>query len=121
MRALFIVDDDKIVLLGLKYWFVKKGYTVRTFESSKALYPALQDMTPDFILLDVNLTGEYGFNISRYLKEYLNLHTTIYLWSAANLPEEDIAKSGADGFILKPADLDVLEEIIAANVNKAVH
>ena len=121
MRTLFIVDDDKIVLLGLKYWFVRKGYAVRTFENSKALYPALQDFTPDFILLDVNLHGEYGFNICRHLKEYLNVHTAIYLWSAAALSEEDIARSGADGFILKPAHVDVLEEIIDTEIKKTIH
>ncbi len=116
MGTLFIVDDDKTTLLGLRYWFVRKGYTVHAFENSDALYPVLQDITPDFILLDINLPGEYGYNVCRHLKEYLNLHTTIYLWSAAMPSVERISDYQADGFILKPTDLDVLESIITSHM-----
>ena len=119
MRTLFIVDDDKTLLLGLRYWFVRKGYTVHTFENSQALYPALQSITPDFILLDINLPGEYGFDICRYLKEYLHPHTAIYLWSAVAPARESISNCQADGFILKPADMDVLDSVITSHFKKA--
>lgn len=119
MGTIFIVDDDKAILLGLKYWLVKKGYTVSTFECSKDLYAALQDKTPDFILLDVNLPGEYGFDICRHLKEYLNVHTTIYLWSAVEPAAENRVSCGANGFILKPTSLDALESIIATHIKRS--
>ena len=112
MSDLFIVDDDKILLFALKQWFTRKGYTVTTFINSKELLNRLQTHKPDFILLDVYLTGEHGGELCKYLKKEQHLDCIIYLFSAGVLTYGQFAHYCADGFVLKHKGFDYLTRII---------
>ena len=112
MADLFIVDDDKILLFALKQWFSKKGYIVTTFTNSAELLNGLRTHKPDFILLDVYLTGEHGGDLCRYLKQEQRLDCVIYLFSAGVLTYKQFDQSCADGFVLKRKGLDYLTKLI---------
>lgn len=112
MSHLFIVDDDTTLLVALKKWFTKKGYTVTGFASSKGLLDRLETQKPDFILMDVYLTGEHGGELCKYLKKERHLDCIIYLFSASLLTFEEFDQYSADGFVLKRKGLDYLTRIV---------
>lgn len=112
MSDLFIVDDDKTLLFALKKWFTKKGYTVTTFINSTELLDCLRANKPDFILLDVYLSGEHGGELCKYLKKEQHLDCVIYLFSAGVLTYEQFDHYCADGFVLQRKGLDYLTRII---------
>lgn len=112
MYHLFIIDDDKALLFALKQWFKKKGYTVTTFNNSAELLQGIQTGKPDFILMDVYLTGEHGGELCKYLKKDQHLSCIIYLFSASVLTYEEFDHYCADGFILKRKGFDYLTKIV---------
>ena len=64
---------------------------------------------PDILLLDMLLSGKDGREITKQLKSQDSTkHIPIILFSAYPSVEEDARRSGADDFIAKPFDIDVL-------------
>jgi CheY-like chemotaxis protein len=56
---IFIVEDEKIVAEDLKYRLESNGYwVVGTAASSHVALEQIKSMTPDLVLMDVNIQGE---------------------------------------------------------------
>ena len=41
MKKLFVIDDEKDILISIKAWGEKKGYEVMTFENSDGFLDSL--------------------------------------------------------------------------------
>jgi len=64
---------------------------------------------PDILLLDMLLSGQNGREITKQLKSQDSTkYIPIILFSAYPSAEDDARRVGADDFIAKPFDIDVL-------------
>lgn len=111
MSHLLIVEDEVHLARGLQFNLEAEGYTVEVTETGEAaLTKLLRDHEPfDALILDVMLPGKDGFMVAselRAAKQYIPL-----LMLTARSRPEDVLKgfeSGADDYLPKPFDLDIL-------------
>ena len=66
---IIIVDDEADVRETFGEYLAMRGYEVSLADSGKALRDCLAGRTADLVLLDLNLPGEDGLTLARYLRE----------------------------------------------------
>ncbi len=99
---ILVVDDEKLIVKGLKFNLEQEGYTVVTaFDGEEALHLA-HDESIDLILLDLMLPKMDGLSVCRAVRAFSDV--PIIMLTAKN---DDIDKIlgleyGADDYITKP-------------------
>ena len=105
MHEIYVVEDDDNIRDLLVYALSSGGFKVRGFVDGKALYQALNGVTPDLILLDIMLPGEDGITILKRLKSTVKTRKIPVIVLTARGEEYDRIKgldSGADDYVTKP-------------------
>ncbi len=115
-NTLFIIDDEEDIRFSLSIWFRKIGYDVKTFSNSEELLKGCEKETPNLILLDVNLNGEDGREICKYVKKELSFPVPVLLFSANPANGENYKQYEASDFISKPFSLMEISNIIASHI-----
>jgi len=114
LKKILVVEDDTDILEILSYILIAEGYEVVGSEDGDACQH-LPEILPDLILMDIRLKGpgQHGDKICAQLKSQLETRCfpVILLSAEFNLPALSKA-CGADGFISKPFDLEVLTDKI---------
>jgi CheY-like chemotaxis protein len=112
MSKILVVDDDEGIVEVVQIVLEGEGYVVQT-SMNGAIFQLLSNMAeqPDLILLDVLLSGEDGREISKRLKsDEKTKHIPVVMLSAHSDASKIADNSGADDFLEKPFDVDVLIE-----------
>ena len=108
-KRILAVDDEPDILEFLQIILQEEGYEVLTSPKSDYLEQLPNGELPDLILLDVLLSGKDGREIVKYLKSQEETrHIPILMFSAHPSAEETSRQAGADDFLEKPFDIDVL-------------
>ena len=108
MKKILVIDDEESILEVVQLVLEGEGYDVRTSINSDLL-PHFNGERPHLILLDVLLSGTDGRDICRQLKSNpQTAHIPIILLSAHSDADKLADASGADDFLEKPFDVDVL-------------
>jgi DNA-binding response OmpR family regulator len=105
-----VVDNDKDCLEIIRYILSEEGFEVTT--SSAAASPGVARRY-DLILLDERAGTERGPAVCQRLKA--DPHTAaipVILMSVLNDGELHATRSGADGFLAKPFDIDHLSALV---------
>ena len=113
-KKIILVDDLNFHLLSIKER-LKTYYEVYPAQSAEILYKILENITPDLILLDINMPNVDGFETIKLLKadeRYTNI-PVVYL-TAQNDRASAIKglELGAVDFVTKPFQVSVLLECI---------
>lgn len=102
--SILIVEDDAAVREMIAEYLDGHGYAVAQAESGEAMRAALAARVPDVVLLDVNLGGEDGLSLARYLREHHDLGI-IMVTAAGDVVDRVVGlEVGADDYIAKPFD-----------------
>jgi DNA-binding response OmpR family regulator len=110
---ILLFDDDIGLLDALKIALAFEGFDVTATSISKELYPLIEKVKPDILILDVNLGNIDGRDVSRSLKKYQKTYNIpIILISAFKQNKKAISKAKADDFLEKPFEIDELIEKI---------
>jgi DNA-binding response OmpR family regulator len=114
-QRILIVDDDPDIVLVLSAMLEDAGYEIATADRGDELEHLHEGEAPDLILLDLYLSGLDGRQIARRLKgQEATRRIPILMLSAHPTAEQEALAVGADGFLAKPFDLDVLLATVAA-------
>lgn len=104
MEHVLIVEDDALVRGMLSDYLSQHGYEVAQADSGTAMRAELAKRIPDAVLLDVNLPGEDGLSLARYLRERHDL-AIIMVTAAGDVVDRVVGlEVGADDYIAKPFD-----------------
>lgn len=109
METVLIIEDDPVMLRGLKDNFEFEGYTVKTAtDGDLGLKEALR-VQPDLIVLDLMLPKINGYEICRFLREE-KLDMPIIMLTAKGLEADKVLglKLGADDYVTKPFSIKEL-------------
>ena len=120
-EPILIVDDNPINLKLLKVLMTVEGYEVRTATDAEEALNVLNSFTPALILMDIQLPGIDGLELTRKLKADPAYRDTIILAVTAYAMKGDDAKAiaaGCDGYITKPIDTQTLPKLIADYLTK---
>ena len=114
MYRIFIVEDDEIISEVLKKNLSSWGYDVSCAEDFSNIIQEFVRRDPQLVLLDLKLPFYNGFHWCEEIRKISQV-PVLFLSSAADNMNMVMAMSrGADDFIAKPFDLDVLAAKVQA-------
>ena len=116
--TIIYVDDVSTSLITLKRRLSGK-YEVYPAESSEVLFKTLKLVTPDIILLDVNMPEVDGYEVIKNLKENIHYANIPVIFFTSNNDRESVLKGlslGAVDYIIKPFETNNLVECIEKNI-----
>ena len=118
MKTIFVVDDSDTNLATAEE-ALEDHYRVMTLPSAEKMFALLEKMTPDLILLDIEMPVMNGFEAIEKLKanSLWSLIPVIFLTGTTNTTiEEKSLKLGAAGIITKPFSSSVLLDCIESHI-----
>jgi len=116
-KRILIVEDDPSVLRATSYILEKEGYEVISAQNGLEGLKKARESGPDLLILDVMLPGIDGFEICHSLRgESQTAQLPILMFSAKGQDSDKATglKMGADEYITKPVDREVLLNKVAA-------
>lgn len=111
-NTLVLIEDNTDLNLFLKEKLCKEYHVVNVTTAEKG-WQEILDHIPDLIISDVMLPEMDGFALTKKIKEdFRTSHIPVVLLTAKGQMESQIAgtKAGADAFMAKPFNLQLLEE-----------
>ncbi|MCJ7778741.1 MAG: response regulator transcription factor [Sedimentisphaerales bacterium] len=109
MKNVLIIEDNPVMLRGLKDNFKSKGYQVKTATDGELGLKAAIAEKPDLIILDIMLPKINGYEVCSLIRKK-NLDIPIIMLTAKD-EEKDIILGlnlGADDYVTKPFSIKVL-------------
>ena len=102
---IFVVDDEPEIREMLVEYLELRGYQVTALDGGAALRRAVADVEPDLVLLDINMPGEDGLSLARFLRETTTVGI-VMLTAAGEVVDRVVGlEVGADDYLAKPVDL----------------
>ncbi len=121
--TLLLIDDNKRLTVILSDFLEYEGFHVVVANNGEEALLKLEKITPDIIILDINMPGIGGIGFLSYLKSN-NLHPDcpVLVFTARSTMEEFFSTLDVAGFISKPCSqtelLDKIKQIIEAKSDK---
>jgi len=115
-EPILIVDDNAINLKVLRLALETEGYDVRTAVDAEQAMAVLATFRPRLILMDLQLPGMDGLDLTRVLKASEATRSAIIVAVTAYAMKGDDQRAlaaGCDGYITKPIDTRRLAETVA--------
>jgi CheY-like chemotaxis protein len=115
-EAILIVDDNPANLKLARVLLAGEGYAVRTAADAEEALHLLGDALPCLILMDIQLPGMDGLELTRRIKaDPSRRHIIILALTAYAMKGDDLKAfaAGCDGYISKPIDPETLPTTIA--------
>ncbi|WP_101652968.1 response regulator transcription factor [Brevibacterium ihuae] len=115
-----LVEDDEVIRETTQISLERFGYTVSAFEDGRDGYEFVADHGADVVLLDLMLPTMNGASICRAIRERST--TPIIIISARSEPIDIVQalEAGADDYLTKPFDMQVLNARIRAVVRRFI-
>ena len=107
-RLILLVDDDALMRRSLAFHLEQAGYQVHTAANAEDALSFAQHTKPDLVMLDIGLPGMDGLDALRELKSKHNLPVIFLTARRRELDEVVGLELGADDYITKPFDADVV-------------
>ena len=108
MQRIFIAEDDKKICFQLCSFLAKYGYDCNACLNFENIIEEIKVNRPDLILLDINLPYFDGYYICREVRRYSNTPIIVVTSRNNELDELMSMNLGADDFITKPYNTDIL-------------
>ncbi|AQG78483.1 response regulator [Spirosoma montaniterrae] len=123
IRAL-IVDDHRLFNDGLKSMLANEPSidVVGQVYQSKDTPNAVARLTPDILLMDFNMPGINGLDLTRQLlRDWPRLNVLILSMYAEQRHIDEFKKAGVKGYVLKTADVDEVVKAIRVTADGGMY
>lgn len=107
-KRILIVDDDTLLRRSLAFNLEQAGYEAYTASNAEDAIILAGQTRPDLVLLDIGLPGMDGLDALRQLKEQFSVPVIFLTARRRELDEVLGLELGADDYVTKPFDTDVL-------------
>lgn len=122
MRAL-VVDDEKLIVKGLKFSLEQEGYEVDCAYDGQEAIDKAKETEYDIILLDLMLPIYNGNEVCQHIREFSDMPIVMLTAKGEDMDKILGFENGADDYITKPFNiLEVkarIKAIIRRNKRKA--
>ena len=118
-KKLLLVDDDESYLNIVKKILTKMEYAAEVAASSKEALKILEKEKYSLIITDLDMPDLDGVELCKQIKEN-DSKSIVYALSGyiTDYDTEDLEKSGFDGYLSKPAKIEVLKQAIEGAFDK---
>src|SRR5262245_20421402 len=102
-RKILIIEDEQKIADTLKVGLVENGYHVEVAYDGKIVERLLQAHDFNLIILDINLPGINGYDLTKMIRAR-NAHIPIIMLTALSSLNDKIEgyDAGADDYMVKP-------------------
>jgi CheY-like chemotaxis protein len=121
-EPILVVDDNPLNLKLTRILLAGEGYQVRTAVDAREALEELRTLHPRLILMDIQLPGRDGLELTRQLKADPAMHDVVILALTAYAmkgDEERAREAGCDGYIAKPIDTRSLPGVIRSYLGES--
>ena len=121
-RRVLVVDDNVDAAQSLAMLLQALGHDVRMAYDGPGAVEAALDFRPDMMLLDIGLPGLSGIEVARRIRQLAALKNIVLVAMTGYGQETDRQRSleaGFDHHLVKPADFDQVQKILASVPEKA--
>lgn len=117
MGTILLVDDDELLRTSFETLLLEEGYSVKAVSSGEEALSALEEATPDVVIMDICMAGIDGITTLRRIRENdLRLPVIIMTAYSTTTIAIEATKLGAFDYVLKPFDIP---EVLAL-IDKAI-
>ena len=104
--VVMVVDDEPELRTLLGEYFVRHGFEVRAAADAAAARLLVAEQVPELAILDVNMPGENGLSLARWLRE-THPHIGLVMLTTAGESVDRIVglELGADDYMPKPFEM----------------
>jgi CheY-like chemotaxis protein len=113
VRKVLVIDDDDSVADVAREVLRDAGYSVATVRHGAAALELVRHVAPDLILLDLSMPIMDGWSFVAQYRRMAKESARIVLFTGHPQAAEIARSLGADGYIIKPFEIDGLVGIVA--------
>jgi len=104
--VVLVVDDEPELRSLLAEYFGRHGFTVRTAPDAAAARVAVDEQVPALAILDINMPGENGLSLARWMRESHPRIGLVMLTTAGESVDRIVGlELGADDYLPKPFEM----------------
>ena len=118
-NTVLIVDDDPQIRKMLIAVLEDENYKIIECETGKSAARLSVSAKPDLILLDLNLPDMNGRDVVKSLREWCQAPIIIISSNSADEDMIELLRLGADDYVVKPFNFDLLLARITAHLRKS--
>jgi len=114
-RVILHIEDNIDNRVLVRRLLQAEDYQVVEAENATQALTIIQDLTPDLILMDINMPEMDGYTLTKKIKSIPHFSNIPVLAITANVMKGDrerTLQAGCDGYIDKPIDIDKFYETI---------
>jgi len=114
--SVLIVDDNHDAADSMAYMLEMMGAGTRVVYGGPDAVAAVEAQTPALVLLDIGMPGMDGYEVARRLGRHPKRHEMLVVALTGWGQSEDrqrTREAGFDEHLVKPAEIDVLEALLA--------
>ena len=119
MTKILVVEDDHQIQQELVLLLQRNGFEAQAFTSFESVPQQIIAAHPDLVLLDLNLPGIDGQQICREVRQLSNVPIIVVTSRNTDLDELMVLSLGADDFIAKPYNTQILLMHITSVLRRA--
>ena len=105
---IFLIEDDPVIARTVRDYLTRLGYTAAVGENFTDLAPEFSAFAPQLVLLDLSLPYHNGYHWCRVFREMSQVPIVFLSSAGDSLNIVTAMELGADDYIAKPFDLEVL-------------
>jgi len=118
-KHILLVDDDALMRRSLSFNLEQNGFRVNTAANAEDALALARRDSPDLVLLDIGLPGMDGLDALRIFKDKIGVPVIFLTARRRELDEVLGLELGADDYITKPFNLDVVVAHIKAVLRRS--
>ena len=120
MTEIYYIEDDMEIARSVKEYLEQRGCRTAIYSGLSEARQALKAGLPDLLLLDRNMPDGQGDELCRWIRERQPGLPVIFLTVRGDTPDiVDGFEKGADDYVTKPFELEVLYSRIQALLRRA--
>ena len=105
MNHIAIVDDDPTLRNRLKAFLEKEGFRASAVGDGAGLRGLIETDAPDLVITDLQMPGEDGLSLTRFLRERTEIPVMILTGKGETIDRVVGLEMGADDYLSKPFSL----------------
>lgn len=108
MFKLLIIEDEQLTCDELKTLLSNAGYLVETISIFRNIPEQVRVLSPDLILLDINLPGQDGYSLCASIRSFANTPILFLTGRSTAMDELQALTLGGDDYVTKPYNIPIL-------------
>lgn len=116
---ILVVDDEKLIVKGIKFSLEQEGWTVDTAYDGEEALNSVKDNKYDVMILDVMLPKYDGLQVCQLVREFSNLPIIMLTAKGEDMDKIMGLEYGADDYVTKPFNILELKARIKAILRRS--